>query len=290
MLNGEGIANMELKNILCPVDFSPLSALGLRYAGVLAQCGNAQLSVAYANTFAPPPYFTESKLRALEEQYRESFHEAEAALRRFVDANVQGELARRAGLFVEEGLPVDVIRRIAAQIRADLIVMGTHGRTGVNRWMLGSVAERVLRESAIPVLTVRGDTSAPAESPKKILCPVNDTPAAQQAIVVASQIGRCFDSSVTAVHVHERGDANRIEDLCAWIPPEARSHCAVTEMVREGDAETEIIGLAKALGADLLVIGVEHRRFFDATVLGSTAARVVRHAPCPVMTVPRHPE
>jgi nucleotide-binding universal stress UspA family protein len=66
---------------------------------------------------------------------------------------------------------------------------------------------------------------------------------------------------------------------------EIGSHCTIRELTREGEAAEEIVSLAKETPCDLLVIGARHRRFFDSTVLGSTTARVVRHAPCPVLTV-----
>ncbi len=163
--------------------------------------------------------------------------------------------------------------------------MGTHGRSGVNRLMLGSVAERVLRESEIPVLTVRGDAAAAVTPPKTILCPVNNTPAAREALSMAAHLARCFDGNILALHVKEGRAGQGIGDLCAWVPDEIRSHCTIKELTREGDAAEEIVSLAKETPCDLLVIGARHRRFFDSTVLGSTTARVVRHAPCPVLTV-----
>ena len=144
---------MPAGHILCPVDFSGLSAAALRYAATLARRLDARLTVVYANTFTAPPYFTESKLGELERQFRDSFHEAETALRRFVSKNIPDA---QAGALVVEGLPVDAIHKAVEEAGADLIVMGTHGRGGLNRLMLGSVTDRVLRESRVPVLTVRG--------------------------------------------------------------------------------------------------------------------------------------
>ncbi len=144
---------MPLSHILCPVDLSGLSADALRYAAELARRLDARLTVLYANTFTAPPYFTKSKLAELEQQFRSSFQEAEAALRGFVkDTGVEGMVE----LLVVEGLPVDAIHKAAGETKADLIVMGTHGRGGLKRLMLGSVTDRVLRESDVPVLTVRG--------------------------------------------------------------------------------------------------------------------------------------
>jgi nucleotide-binding universal stress UspA family protein len=158
----EADASMQLNHILCPVDFSDLSARALRYAGMLAGRLNAHLTVVYANSFSAPPYFTQSRLEDLERQFRESFQEAETALRRFVQEQMRGVAHGEVDVRVIEGLPVDAIRKTAKESHADLIVMGTHGCSGLNRLMLGSVTERLLRESEVPVLTVRGDMAAAA--------------------------------------------------------------------------------------------------------------------------------
>jgi nucleotide-binding universal stress UspA family protein len=243
------------------------------------------LVVAYAEHFTPPPYFTMNQIDELRRQLRESFQGARAALSRFVDEHIGTEAAAATGLRVVEGTPADGIRKVSQEVRADMIVLGTHGRGGVNRLMLGSVAERVLRESDIPVLTVRMDTASDVAPPKSILCPVNDTPAAREALSAAAHIARCFGGEVIAVHVREARAAQSIEDLCAWMPAEVRTSCAIRELTREGDAAEEIIALARDMHCDLLVVGARQRLFFDGTVLGSTTARVVRHAPCPVLTV-----
>jgi nucleotide-binding universal stress UspA family protein len=276
---------MELRQILCPVDFSGLSAAALRYASLLARCGNARLVAAYAQSFSPPPYFTEGQVGELERQFHDAFQGAEAALRRFVDAELGTDAGPGTEVKVVEAMPVDGILRLSRDIKADLVVMGTHGRSGVNRLMLGSVAERVLRESEVPVLTVRGDTAAAVAPPKNILCPVNNTPAAREALSMAAHLARCFGGNIVAVHVKEGHAGHGIGDLCAWVPDEIRSHCTIRELTREGEAAEQIVALARETPCDLLVIGARHRRFFDSTVLGSTTARVVRHAPCPVLTV-----
>lgn len=276
---------MRVDNILCPVDFSELSGLGLRYAAALARRHGARLTVLYAHSFQPPPYFSVNELEALQQRLRDSVGQAHAALQRFIAQHGAGP----AEAMVVEGLPADVIRRVAADTGAGLIVIGTHGRSGVNRLMLGSVAERVLRESRVPVLTVRGDAAAPPDGPRKILCPVNNTPAAREALDAALWFAGSFGSELTVVHVPETRPERAIEDICAWVPEAARAHCHLREAEAGADADHAILTMAREESTDLLVIGSQHRRFFDSTVLGSTTARVVRHAPCPVLTVPAAP-
>jgi nucleotide-binding universal stress UspA family protein len=265
--------------ILCPVDFSDLSALALRHAARLAGCLGARIAVLYAEPFSPPPYFTPGQIAELESGFRESRKQAALKLREFA-AQALGADTPVPEIRIAEAAPAEAIRRVAGELGAEAIVMGTHGRTGFNRLMLGSVAERVLRESRIPVLTVRGE-DRPVRS---IICPVNGTLAARKAAALASKLARCFGAPLTLVHVRERGSDAAV-DPCSLVPSGERAGCDIRELTREGDPASEILALASESACDLLVLGAQHRPFFDATVIGATTARVVRHSPCPVLTV-----
>jgi nucleotide-binding universal stress UspA family protein len=274
------------RHILVPVDFSELSALALQYADALGRCSGARITVLHASAFEAPPYFTQGQVEELRARLRAAQRQAERDLREFVRKALGPDTAMPA-VRVVEGRPAETILRTAQEIGSDLIVMGTHGRSGWNRLMLGSVTERVLRETSIPVLTVRGDMRTP-ERPlaiRNILCPVNDTPVARRALRQAAEMAHCLDATLTLLHVDEGSSRDRIADLCAWVPNEQRQKCRIREITRRGEAAREIIAQAREEGCDLLVIGAQHRRFFDSTVIGSTTVRVVRHAPCPVLTV-----
>lgn len=274
------------KHILAPVDFSDLSALALQYADALSRCSGARITVLHASSFEVPPYFTQGQIEELNARLRAAQRQAERDLREFA-RRALGPGATLPEVRVVEGRPAETILRTAEASGADLIAMGTHGRSGWNRWMLGSVTERVLRETDLPVLTVRAN-SAPPPRPltiRNILCPVNDTPIARRALEHAAEMARCLDATLTLLHVDEGSKPDTIADLCAWVPVEQRGRCRIREIVRRGEASREIIAQAAEEGCDLLVIGAQHRRFFDTTVIGSTSVRVVRHAPCPVLTV-----
>jgi nucleotide-binding universal stress UspA family protein len=271
------------RQLLCPVDLSELSAEALRFAAVIAQGTGARLTALYAESLPMPPYFTEGQIEALRRQFAESFAEAERSLARFVQTAL-GQRAAGIELRVIEALPVEGILAAAGGLGADWIVMGTHGRSGVNRWMLGSVAERVLRASTIPVVTVRGGRPAP-EAIRHLLCPVNDSTVARRSLELAVKLASSLKAELTVLHVQEEGGRDAIEDLCAWIPEENRSRCAIREVTRRGEAAREILEAAAEADCDLLVLGAQHRLFFDSTVIGTTTVRVVRHAPCPVLTV-----
>ena len=270
------------RTILVPTDFSDVSADALRTANLLREhCGHGKVVVMYANWFEAPPYFTSGRLDELQKEFRESLHLAEESLGAFVRSTLGG-IPDSVNVRVIEALPADGIRRLAALEKPDLIVMGTHGRSGLNRWMLGSVAERVLRESTVPVLTVR---SAPLRPIRRVLCPVHNTDLSRQALKLAAGISACFEASLTVFHVVETSGAKTVSDLCNWIPREERSRCDIRELVREGDASEEIVRLAAEEPYDMVVLGAPRRRFFEGMVLGTTAIRTVRHAPCPVLSV-----
>ncbi|HZT30311.1 MAG TPA: universal stress protein [Bryobacteraceae bacterium] len=268
------------RHILAPVDFSPIAAIGLRHAARLAQCGPARLTALFADPFTPPLYFTESRVQALAGEFREAMRDAEERLRAFVREHAPGT---PADAVVMEKLPVDGILAAIPMLGIDLVAMGTHGRSGFNRLMLGSVAEKVLRASPVPVLTV--GQRHPEPEIRRILVPANDSDAARQALAEAAEIAVCTGASLTLLYVRDEQAGEAAPDLCAWVPPGARGRCEIRQITVEGDPAERIVENAAALEADLVVLGTRRRPFADATVLGSTTARVVRHAPCAVLTV-----
>jgi nucleotide-binding universal stress UspA family protein len=271
-------------SILCPVDFSQPSAAALRFAANLAASTHAGLTLVHARFLPAPPYFTESQTADLSRQFKNSMDEADRALEEFATRLSPGCSAKR---LIVDAAPVDAILKIAREAQSDLLVMGTHGRSGFNRFLLGSVAERILRESTVPVLTVRetSGTTAAALSIKRILCPVNDSSAAKHALQIAARLASSLNAELTALHVVEAPGLDRRPDLCNWLSEGERRVCRVQEIVESGDAADRILSTAQQSSSDVLVIGAQHRLFADATVLGTTTVRVVRHSPVPVLTV-----
>jgi nucleotide-binding universal stress UspA family protein len=267
-------------HMLCPVDFSEMSAAAYRFAARLAGACDARLTAIHVYNFEAPAYFTPAQAGEIAAQFEATRADAEAALRRFAsESGGPGEPA----VLVREGDPANAVLRAAAELQAGLIVMSTHGRSGLRRLLLGSVAERVLRDSSIPVLTIRGpDVPVRIGS---IVCPVNDSETSRQAFRAAARIASCCGADVLVVHIDEGPHDRRIDDLCAWRSALDAPQCTIRELRRSGNPAEEILKIAAEMNAGLLVIGAEHKTFFDSTVLGTTTVRVVRHAQCPVLTV-----
>ena len=279
------------KLILCPTDFSEPSALALHYGKHLADCFDARLVALYADPFSPPPYFTSRQVEDLAKTIQDLKGAAHEYLGRFVRQHLGG--SNDVDTVVVENQAVPAILLASEKNKADLIVMGTHGRSGINRLMLGSVTEKVLHETDRPVLTVRGEKGKEESSRvsvRQVLCPVNYSDVALRALGHAVAMSQCFKAGLLVLHVIESRssdvkDEEEHKRLCAWVPESLRSRCSLRETVRRGDAAHQIIEVASSEGCDMIVLGAQHKRFHDTTVLGTTTIRVTRHAPCPVLTV-----
>ncbi len=214
-------------------------------------------------------------------------------------------MAPRVGLetAVLSGEPSTAILDYADREGADLLAMGTHGRTGINRYIAGSVTERVLRRSTAPVLTVRPVVGAPDEEYEEVLVPTDGSDQAAAAVAHGVAVAERFDARVHAVTVLEAGGGvlapsfttptEVMEQLESTgtaavntVADRARAAglTAVTA-VREGLAVRELLAYAEEKGIDLIAMGTAGRTGIDRYLLGSTTERVVRHAEVPVLAV-----
>jgi nucleotide-binding universal stress UspA family protein len=204
---------------------------------------------------------------------------------------------------IREGEPWREIEALAASLPADLVVMGTHGRSGFDRLVLGSTTERTLRRVACPVLTIgREDAATRGPLFKRILCATDLSVESEHTIDLALSFAQETMARLTLLHVVEGPWAP--EDLRRWAAIEgrnprdvidlsleqlhrlgqsARAFCNVEERVEAGSAWREIVRVAGDIRADLVVAGAHVSGGFGRFFLGSTANQVVRHAPCPVL-------
>jgi nucleotide-binding universal stress UspA family protein len=214
----------------------------------------------------------------------------------------------RATPLADAGDPQATIIDQAVSKKADLIVMGTHGRRGFKRLLLGSVTEAVLREAPCPVLTVPPHASAgvaDAVTFKRILCPIDFSPSALQALGFALDLARQADGRVTLLHVIEwlaeeepRASTHfnvpeyrryMVEDaqerLRNLVVEESRTWVEIDDVVVFGRAHREILRAAETKPADLVVMGAQGRGGVGLALFGSTTQQIVRGSTCPVLTV-----
>jgi nucleotide-binding universal stress UspA family protein len=286
------MAQYDLKRVLCPVDFSEYSAAALRMAGGLAKTLGAELTVLHAQHLEAPVYFTEAQIRALKGQLRRSIRAARTMVTDFVRKHLPRDLPR--SIQVVEGNPVAAILRAVSNSKADLVVMGTHGRTGLTKIRLGSVTDSVLRQITAPILTVGPGIkpSASLGTIHRILCPVNYRSSAGLASEYARILAERTGAELLLINIVEPGvPSQTLEEarkaLCDWVAPELRERCTVREIVREGNSAEQIVAEAKSAGADLVVVGAQPRNSLGTMLFGSTTEAIIRHVPCPVLSVVR---
>ena len=152
------------RSILVAVDFGQASARALRVAEALAARHGATITAMHAETLEVPPYFTHDQLKDVERHRAHARREAQHYLEAYVRLS-----APSASAVLVDGPAVEAL--LAAAARHDLLVMGTHGRRGPSRWWMGSVAERVVRDSPAPALVVRSE-AAPTPGQQLFVKPV----------------------------------------------------------------------------------------------------------------------
>jgi nucleotide-binding universal stress UspA family protein len=286
---------VSLKHILYATDFSPAAEAALPYVtGLSRQYGATvhALHVQFPATYPiVGPEAMPQIIEAAEEQAKFEAQQLHEML-----ASVPHDVS------VSEGDLWPTITNMVRQQNIDLIVIGTKGRTGLGRALLGSVAEEIFRRAPCPVLTVGPHISKDTErrlEMKEILYATDFSPESLSALPYAVSLAQEHQARLTILHVigeEKVGElvhaGNYVEStqrrLRELVPSEAKSWCEPNFMVEQGPAAEKILETAIALGADLIVLGVRGAAgHMGATthLFRPTAHRVVTQAECPVLTV-----
>jgi nucleotide-binding universal stress UspA family protein len=205
---------------------------------------------------------------------------------------VEGVAARlcdegvRARWTIDVGMPADAILAAAETEGASLVMMSTHGRTGLPRWVFGSVAEKVLRASPVPVLAVRS-FGEPREI-RRILVPVDGSDRSRAVVEAAREVARLFDAKATLLHVAEdSGNFFAGDRVAEYLDGVVRAFEPVeaTPIRRRGDPAAEILEACASLPADLIAMSTHGRSGLSRWMLGSVTEKVLRSAQVPMLVV-----
>ena len=305
---------IEIRRILCPIDFSDHSRRALDHAVAIARWYESTITVLHVFSptpvaaFGPGPVVFEAMVLTSVDRDQlladtKAFAETESAPGITIEAVVR-----------EGNTPSEILEQ-ANGMKADLLVIGTHGRSGFERLVLGSVAEKVLRKAYCPVLTVpkRLPDAVPAGAVlyKRILCPVDFSDSSLHALKYAISMAQEADGELTVLHVvaHEFENAadlaslgsdagvtvgsfvkqreealrRRLHEAVAG----ATEFCSMQSLMTHGKPWREVLRIAAERQSDLIVMGVQGRGAADLLFFGSTTQHVVRDASCPVLTLRR---
>jgi nucleotide-binding universal stress UspA family protein len=289
------------EKILVAADFSEGSRESFRVACALAREGKTQVAVLYVAepmyAAAEPVYFGRQTVQFSIIERDPAYYEA---LKERLCEVYAPDHPLAVDYVTRVGAAADEILRAAEELGADLIVMGTHGRTGLRRLLAGSVAEAVLRRAPCPVLALRSpDRAREAEGIRVILHPTDFSDRSADALRVARTLAR--DHGARLVLLHVASNEITAEGMVIIPTDPAVYREALDEMrgrlggpdlkfpvesaVREGDAAAEILRAAGEIPCDLIVMGTHGRRGLGRLLMGSVAEAVLRRALCPVLTI-----
>jgi nucleotide-binding universal stress UspA family protein len=300
---------VQINHVLCPVDFSDSSRRALDHAIAIATWYGSRLTVMYVHhvpmsglALASPLAPAAMEGLVLSPAERDQLRQE---LRAFTPADAVKNIA--VEFSVAEG---DIAGEILGEAQsADMVVMGTHGRSGFEHLMLGSATEKVLRKVNSPLLTIARATADATDTIPAlfhhIVAAVDFSDASLRALTFAISLAEEADAHLTLLHVidlpqeleawiaeSEQGRTHleqwrqasmtRLHDL---VPDEARTYCHVDERVEMGQAYRQVLRVAAERRAGLIVIGAHGRGVVERMFVGSTAQHIVRQAVCPVLTI-----
>lgn len=283
-------SDVALRRILLATDFSSCSERALQYAVSVARHYDATLYLAHV---VPEEMPTSAPTTAS----RPSLRRAEQEMANLLTSGVLRGVPHQ--VLLSTGVLWNCVQKMIMENSVDLVVVGTHGRTGVRKLMLGSAAEEIFRKSPCPVLTVGPqvhDEAPPRIRFQQILYACDLTPATERATAYALSLAREFRAQLTILHAisdtetthPERQEAMRrsvLARLQALLPAETQEQCPIQLLAAFGPAPTVILDRVRALGADLIVMGVRRTASFPGHLPPATTYQVVCEAPCPVFTV-----
>jgi nucleotide-binding universal stress UspA family protein len=287
---------LRLKSILCPIDFSEFSIKAYDYAQSLAAHYRVPLLLQHV-LYAIPPFYTDP---AYEATCRKLRADALRKLQLFAKRRTRTKI--RPECVVQEGAATDQILSFAEARGVRLIVMGTHGLRGLDRLMIGSVTEHVLRKARCPVLVVRtpahdfvspGKAGDPVRLKRILLC-MDFSQHAHHGLRLALSIAREYSASLTVLHVVEhcsrsadvtRAAAATMKRLKGTIPSPAGQGLVPKFAVRFGNPYCQIVGFTQEAQTDLVIMGVRGHSSVDSALFGATTYRVIQLGSCPVLAV-----
>ncbi len=280
---------LRVREVLFPSDLSPESERVCGHARFLAERFEATLTLYHAVEVPDPSYAHWAFAHG-----HELWCRAEEAAREALERQAQG-LGVSHTVLVERHSSADrALLDFIRRTQPDLVVMATHGRSGLPHLVLGSVTERVVRHAFRPVLCLRESAHGSASGYRRVLVPTDLSLASRLAFPLAALFARTFGAEVLALHVAPAASAVTLSGVPAPVaPPEPRvvqSFCQadfdelpVRACVAGGPVWASICKLAESERADLVVMSTRGHDSLADRIIGSNTERVVRHAPCPVL-------
>lgn len=291
---------MSIRTLLVPYDFSEQASHACDLAVKMAEKARARIELL---NVVPPmmSYEAYSGLAISKEFVESSAGDARAKLRTLAQS-IEGKGVPTGFTVISDGSgAADAICEFAESQQVDLIVIGTHGYSGMQLGLLGSVAEKVCTAATVPVINVNAQSQNLDTDFEKLLVAVDFSPGARAAAKAAGEIALALGSSVELMHVFEMIEPAFMEMSLPQVDRFAVCDAAKSAMVEDqklleaegvsvsrhvtiGRPASEIVKHAESGGFDLVVVGTRGMTGFKRMVMGSIARRVITSAGCPVVS------
>ena len=291
---------MELKSILCPIDFSDFSGAAYQHAVSLAEYYKARIVALHVVELWKYPFAEYAGQEADYGKFSKMMSEGgEMQLHRFTQQYSAGR--HQPELVVDQGNAPRCILSFAQKENIEGIVMGTHGRNGFDRLVLGSSTDRVIRKAACPVLVVSNaaEKALDVEPDRRhrlsrILYCTDFSHNSEQARGYAISLAAEYGAELALFHVAENPHdvstaeaivAARTQELDKLVSETERKNLNVRSAVRLGKPYEEIVRYANEAQANLIIRTARGGDAVDRAVFGSTTYRVIQLGPCPVLAI-----
>lgn len=292
---------MNPSKILVPVDFSPFSDYAADFAIFLAQMYNSKITLFHTVVMFESEVDEENHVKQLEQLATQKEERSTISLEQHQQKLKEKHI--KIDSVIQRGVSAaTAILEYISKHDYDLIVMGTHGRTGIKNWIYGSVAEKVVRLARTPVITMHNEKTD--MQVKNILVPVDFSENSRAGIEEARKIAKTFDARITYIHIIEQqlqptfhvvgveSVFTADHNLKSVTEDKLKEFCQLKDdqsdtKVLEGSSHQVIADYATEINADLIVMSTRGYSGIEHLLIGSTTERVVRIAHCPVLTVGR---
>jgi nucleotide-binding universal stress UspA family protein len=298
---------LRVRNIIVPIDFSKMSVEAIQIARQLARRFGASIHLAHVRQSNYTADFVAPVFVAYEQDGEQT------ALEELKNVASECGVSSDACDILSGAPPFDEICRLAHTIPADLVVMPTHGRTGLKHVFLGSTAERIVQHSSCPVLVTRAKAAKSRDGSearmKTILVPVDFSSCSREGLRYSIAFANEFGAKIILLHSTYLGYVYSCDGTAVYDIPalqKAASQAAerkMRQLVRsldfgavefetaftDGSPVIDICAFAKNHDVDLIITSTHGFTGFTHVLIGSIAEQIVRHASCSVLVVPSHP-
>ncbi len=282
---------LAIRRLLLATDFSETAERACAWAVAIAKTFGSKLFL--LNALMPVPYIGESGMDPVVVQ--QASMDAANEQMKVLAARPEMQGLDREEIFVVMP-PVEAILRAAEMHKIDLIVMGSHGASGLEKLVIGSVAEAALRQSPSPVLIIGPQCKLAPKRFESIVFATDLDAGSLRAAQYAAALAEEANARITLLHVVPKNvrpedapdDSEMRREMQRLLPADAALWSRPSLRVEHGDADRQVLQVAGEQGADLIVMGTRASGPLSDHVPWSTVSRIIRGASCPVMVVRAH--